>query len=193
MSSFRSAHRRCLPIAVVMLVGHRCRSCGHRWPLPGCTAHVQNSRARVFDRRGAVGWGRGGRPHRWLIVSARGSPIEPSSYPSSSCGLRIVLIPLPCRHLSFPPHQLPLALSAQFHLLSSIPSSSSSTPTTTYFLPPPCHPFPLSSLSIPPLIVVVSSYWPPTSWFPPPSFSVFGSSVESVRARPHPFGKGRGR
>src|SRR5258708_5326564 len=59
MPSFRSAHRRCLPI---VLVGRRCRSCGRCWPSPGCTAHVQNSQARVFDGRGAVGWGRGGRP-----------------------------------------------------------------------------------------------------------------------------------
>jgi len=81
MSSFRSAHRLCLPIAVVILVGRRCWSCGHRWPSPGCTTHVQNSWAQVFDGCSAVGWGRGGPSsslahsccsgitHRTLIVS----------------------------------------------------------------------------------------------------------------------------
>jgi hypothetical protein len=46
--------------------------CGNRWPPPGCTAHGQNSRARVFDGRCVVLWG-GVVPVDALWVIALGS------------------------------------------------------------------------------------------------------------------------
>jgi len=110
-----------------------------------------------IDGRGAVAWGRGGRPRRWLTVSAWGSPIEPSSYPSSSCGLRIVLIPLLA--VVDPPFLLidyPRASSSIPPSSSSSSSSSSSTPTPTSLIPP--------FLPSIPLVVAVDP--------PPPSLSL---------------------
>jgi len=74
-----------------------------------------------------------------LLSSSSITPGASSSNPPSL--LKAFLLPPP------PPPQLP--------------------PPPPSFLPPPCRPFPSSSLSIPPLVVIVSSHRPPTSWLPP--------------------------
>ena len=77
-------------------------------------------------------------PSSIVLSSSLITPGTSSSNPPSF--LKAFLLPPP------PPPQLP--------------------PPPPSFLPPPCRPFPSSSLSIPPLVVVVSSHRPPTSWLP---------------------------